>query len=649
MNTVGIARMPLGGGYRLASSDGGVFAFGDARLFGSMGGLPLNRPMVGIAPTASGLGYWLTAGDGGVFTFGDAGFFGSMGGQPLNKPVVCIAATPTGQGYWLTAVDGGVFTFGDAGFFGSRVGLPLNKPVVGIAATLTGKGYWLAAADGGVFTFGDAGFFGSMGGQPLNKPVVGIAVTPTGKGYWLVAEDGGVFTFGDAGFSGSDVVLPPQPWAIILCNLTDVPSTPGSAQRYLDYFTGAGCGSGGAYDYWHEVSYGQGGLRGSRVFGWLDIGHTRAELATFVGGAQRNQIFRWGIDAARANNVDLSAFPHRIVVVNVSADHGQAAGGVVLAYEDTRALEPTFFFHEMGHEFGLDHSFGENPAPCAGGDGRPGAYCDMFDIMSAMNVHSFLDGLNRRAGPTLNAFSRERLGWLGSSRIWNKQSPILGETVVLAPLNRPDVDGHQMAKFIAPSRDSTQGTPSTYTVEFKEPVGWDQAFLHPHVIIHEVRSDGLVRLLTAFHGGHLDLDPNSEFAAPNGTIIVRLLGMDAATHTATLRVWRLPANGQRQMRIHDIIFNPPGPDVPGEVVVIQNDTAADVSLTNWTLRDAANHVFTFPAFSLRAGFNVKVWTRKGMNGADDLFWGHSAAIWNNTGDTAVLRDQNGIEVARFVY
>lgn len=84
MNTVGIARMPLGGGYRLASSDGGVFAFGDARLFGSMGGLPLNKPMVGIAPTTSGVGYWLTAGDGGVFTFGDAGFFGSMGSQSLN-------------------------------------------------------------------------------------------------------------------------------------------------------------------------------------------------------------------------------------------------------------------------------------------------------------------------------------------------------------------------------------------------------------------------------------------------------------------------------------------------------------------------------------------------------------------------------------
>ncbi len=161
MNTVGIARMPLGGGYRLASSGGCVFAFGDARLFGSMGGLPLNKPVVGIAATPTGQGYWLTAGDGGVFTFGDAGFFGSMGGQPLNKPVVGIAATPTGQGYWLTAGDGGVFTFGDAGFFGSMGGQPLNKPVVGIAATPTGQGYWLTAGDGGVFTFGNAGFFGS--------------------------------------------------------------------------------------------------------------------------------------------------------------------------------------------------------------------------------------------------------------------------------------------------------------------------------------------------------------------------------------------------------------------------------------------------------------------------------------------------------
>jgi hypothetical protein len=73
------------------------------------------------------------ASDGGVFSFGAAKFYGSMGGQPLNAPVVGIASTPTGGGYWEVASDGGVFSFGSARFFGSMGGTHLNAPVVGIA------------------------------------------------------------------------------------------------------------------------------------------------------------------------------------------------------------------------------------------------------------------------------------------------------------------------------------------------------------------------------------------------------------------------------------------------------------------------------------------------------------------------------------
>ena len=39
----------------------------------------------------NGLGYRLVASDGGIFAFGQAGFFGSMGGHPLNQPVVGMA------------------------------------------------------------------------------------------------------------------------------------------------------------------------------------------------------------------------------------------------------------------------------------------------------------------------------------------------------------------------------------------------------------------------------------------------------------------------------------------------------------------------------------------------------------------------------
>ena len=94
-------------GYWMVGSDGGIFSFGDARYFGSMGGAPLVRPIVGMASTADGGGYWLVASDGGVFSFGDARYFGSMGGAPLVRPIVGMASTADGGGYWLVASDGG--------------------------------------------------------------------------------------------------------------------------------------------------------------------------------------------------------------------------------------------------------------------------------------------------------------------------------------------------------------------------------------------------------------------------------------------------------------------------------------------------------------------------------------------------------------
>ena len=189
-------------GYWMVGRDGGIFNFG-VPYYGSMGGAPLNQPIVGIARTANGGGYWEVARDGGIFTFGNAHFFGSTGNIRLNQPIVGMAATPSGNGYWLVASDGGIFTFGDARFFGSTGAIRLNKPIVGMAATPDGGGYWLVASDGGIFTFGDARFFGSMGGTPLNKPVVGMTAYPGGGGYWMVATDGGIFSFGSASFHGS--------------------------------------------------------------------------------------------------------------------------------------------------------------------------------------------------------------------------------------------------------------------------------------------------------------------------------------------------------------------------------------------------------------------------------------------------------------
>ena len=138
------------------------------------------NPFVMSAPIAR-TGYRFVASDGGVFNYGTgAPFLGSMGGQPLNKPIVGMAVMPAGDGYYLVASDGGIFNYGSAQFYGSTGSLHLNAPIVGMAVTADGAGYWLVASDGGIFSYGDAQFYGSTGCLHLNQPIVGMAATPDG-------------------------------------------------------------------------------------------------------------------------------------------------------------------------------------------------------------------------------------------------------------------------------------------------------------------------------------------------------------------------------------------------------------------------------------------------------------------------------------
>jgi ribosomal protein L24E len=189
-------------GFWLLGRDGGVFSFGTAQFYGSIGNIPLNKQIVAMAAKPDGTGYWFVSSDGTIYAF-KAPFWGSTANIKLTKPIVGMAPTPSGQGYWLVASDGGIFAFGDAKFYGSTGSIVLNKPIVGMTSSPSGQGYWLVASDGGIFAFGDAKFYGSTGSIVLNKPILGMASSPTGKGYWFVASDGGVFAFGDAPFLGS--------------------------------------------------------------------------------------------------------------------------------------------------------------------------------------------------------------------------------------------------------------------------------------------------------------------------------------------------------------------------------------------------------------------------------------------------------------
>ncbi len=199
-------------GYWLVASDGGIFAFGDSGYFGSLPGLgfspagsdgphPLAAPIVAMVPSADGAGYFMVASDGGVFAFGDARFAGSCPGiGGCAGPAVAVMPDATGNGYWLVTATGNVYAFGDAPYLGAP-DRPVN--VTSAVRTPDGGGYWILFADGVVVPFGDASAHGDPSGTLGGDTASAIISTSDGGGYWVATASGAVDNFGDAPADGS--------------------------------------------------------------------------------------------------------------------------------------------------------------------------------------------------------------------------------------------------------------------------------------------------------------------------------------------------------------------------------------------------------------------------------------------------------------
>ncbi len=124
------------------------------------------------------------------------------------------------------------------------------------------------------------------------------------------------------------------------------------------------------------------------------------------------------------------------------------------------------------------------------------------------------------------------------------------------------------------------------------------------------------------------------------------LSAQASTHAAASKA---------RVAIWDIYYNSPGKDTGSnaslnhEWVLLHNTTGRPVTLTGWTLRDTAHHVFTFGSYKLKAHGWVKIRTGHGRSTQASRYWDHSWYIWNNDGDTATLRTADGSAEARCRY
>jgi hypothetical protein len=99
----------------------------------------------------------------------------------------------------------------------------------------------------------------------------------------------------------------------------------------------------------------------------------------------------------------------------------------------------------------------------------------------------------------------------------------------------------------------------------------------------------------------------------------------------------LPPLNVRTIEIQSVLV--PG-DLANEKVVIKSVSENKLDLTGWSLTDAQDHSFTFPALSIYPGGAVTIYSRAGVNSAVELFWASDKPLWY-TGEVVTLVDSAG--------
>jgi hypothetical protein len=375
-------------------------------------------------------------------------------------------------------------------------------------ASVTGvsQGQLILSADNGGMYYAKTALFKENGGATRDDALFFDSTTGQLSKYdarW----DGSRYTYWwaytknipslNAGWNG----VRDDPWTVVMCKFSDSSALPQGATFWRNHFT---AGTGGAGDYYWDMSYGSWDLYGTRVIG----PYTLTESSTSSKAVTRQQRGQLCQDAATAAGANVPG-SKVIFYLNVAGDDGNYGGYVVA---DPSLNSPTAIGHEMGHVYGLNDS----------ADDRGEWYGDHFDVMSAMSVYCFSGPAllaspdtgcysiasndwasvsNTAAGPGLNSGNRIATGLLPSGRVRVLTPGGSRKTASLdiAVLDRPEagasasgavqairipIASGPLPECVPGNTCSTSG--NYYTVEVREPRGWDRTFTRSAVYVHKV-------------------------------------------------------------------------------------------------------------------------------------------------------------------
>jgi hypothetical protein len=248
-----------------------------------------------------------------------------------------------------------------------------------------------------------------------------------------------------------------QPTIVILVNFRNNTSQPYSWSTAQQVTFGA------VSAFFQENSYGQTWLTGD-VFGWFTL-----DMDAPASSCDYSKIATLAETAASAAGAPLSQYRRRVIAFPSASGCGwwglgNVGGSTTRAWVNgSYALKVVA--HELGHNFGDYHS---NSMPCDAGGCGPVEYGDTHDVMG-----------NPSSGH-LNAFQKERLGWLDYGNSPAIESVTSGGAYWIEAMS--GAGSGAKALRILKSVDGS-GKRTWYYVEARAQVGFDEA-IAPGVLVH---------------------------------------------------------------------------------------------------------------------------------------------------------------------
>ena len=87
-----------------------------------------------------------------------------------------------------------------------------------------------------------------------------------------------------------------------------------------------------------------------------------------------------------------------------------------------------------------------------------------------------------------------------------------------------------------------------------------------------------------------------------------------------------------------------------EYIVFENTGDGTLELTDWTVRDRDGHVYTFPdGFMLGVGDQVTLHSGNGTDTDTHLYWDADSEVWDNDGDTVIIKNATGTNETVLIY